>query len=225
MSDRTYKADLHIHSHFSKDSIMSPKTILKTAHKKKLDIIAITDHDTIKGGIEAKKYESMYGVKVIIGSEIKTDKGDIIGLKLTKDIKSRQYESVISEIKEQKGVVVFPHPFRGHKDIDRIAFLSDYIEVFNSRCTAAQNTKADELATSLGKTKLNNSDAHTIFEIGNAYNLVDADLRIVSINNSNRYTSTICIYSCQIIGYLRKRQFLKLAKLLCYAIVKKLRHR
>ena len=50
--------DLHIHSKYSFDSIMSPKRIVKVAQDNGLDCIAITDHDSIKGGLEAKKYEN-----------------------------------------------------------------------------------------------------------------------------------------------------------------------
>ena len=52
------KFDLHIHSKYSHDGVMEPKKIVDIAIKKKLDGIAITDHDTIRGGLESKKYET-----------------------------------------------------------------------------------------------------------------------------------------------------------------------
>ena len=61
------KYDLHIHSKYSSDGILEVKEIVKAAIKRGLDGIAITDHNTIKGGIEAKKYETD-GLKVIVGS-------------------------------------------------------------------------------------------------------------------------------------------------------------
>ena len=51
------ETDLHIHSKYSYDGILEPKDIVKIAIKKGLDGIAITDHNTVKGALEAKKYE------------------------------------------------------------------------------------------------------------------------------------------------------------------------
>ena len=79
-------ADFHIHSKCSYDSLMSPEGIVKRAKKVGLTCVAITDHNTIRGGIEGEKYELTYGVEVIVGAEIKTDCGDIIGLNLNDEI-------------------------------------------------------------------------------------------------------------------------------------------
>jgi len=51
------KYDLHIHSKYSYDGILEPRDIVKIAIKRGLDGIAITDHNTVKGALEAKKYE------------------------------------------------------------------------------------------------------------------------------------------------------------------------
>lgn len=64
------KYNLHIHSKYSSDGILNPEKIVR---------IAITDHNTIKGGLEAKKYENE-DFKVIVGSEISTDRGEMIGM-------------------------------------------------------------------------------------------------------------------------------------------------
>ncbi|PKP56990.1 MAG: hypothetical protein CVT88_09505, partial [Candidatus Altiarchaeales archaeon HGW-Altiarchaeales-1] len=106
--------DFHIHSMYSYDSISKIPDIIKRARMKGLSGIAITDHETIKGAKIAEKYSNDDFI-VIVGCEINTEMGDIIGLFLNEEIKSRKSLSVIDEIKGQEGTVVLPHPFRGHK--------------------------------------------------------------------------------------------------------------
>lgn len=160
------KADLHIHSKYSYDSLLHPKKILKTAKKRGLDIIAITDHETIRGGVETFNLNSDADFLVIIGCEVNTEVGDIIGLHLNEEIKSRNSIEVIEEIKSQGGYVILPHPFRGHK-LQEVPFQKiDAIEVFNSRSTLEQNANALKLARELQKPFVAGSDAHFAAEIG-----------------------------------------------------------
>lgn len=173
--------DLHIHSKYSFDSLLSPKTILKVAKKKGLTGIAVTDHNTIKGGLEVQKINRDGDFTVIVGSEIQTEVGDLIGLCINEDIKSRIAVEVIEEIKEQGGFVVLPHPFRGHKLNRDVIELSDAIEVFNGRSTSEENTKALELARRYKKPFTAGSDAHFAAEIGNG----SLDLQIVSPKRIN----------------------------------------
>lgn len=159
--------DLHIHSKYSFDSLLSPKTILKVAKKKGLTGIAVTDHNTIKGGLEVRRINKDKDFIAIVGSEIQTEIGDIIGLCLNEEIKSRISIEVLEEIKDQGGFVVLPHPFRGHKLNRYIVEHSDAIEVFNGRSTVEENSKALELARSYNKPFTAGSDAHFAAEIGN----------------------------------------------------------
>lgn len=163
------KGDLHIHSKYSFDSIMDPRKILKYCKKLDFDIVSITDHNSIKGSLDAKKYEKEFGIRVIIGEEVKTDSGDIIGLNLNDELKSRNWIEVIEEIKEQDGISIFPHPFRGHKNIEGIASKVDIIEVFNSRSTPNENQMSMELADKNNKPIFVGSDAHIYSEIGNTF--------------------------------------------------------
>jgi predicted metal-dependent phosphoesterase TrpH len=167
------KYDLHIHSKYSSDGIMDVKEIIKIATKKGLNGIAITDHNTIKGGVEAKKYETDR-LKIIIGSEIMTEKGEIIGLFLSEEIKSIHVQDVIDDIRDQNGIVIIPHPFDemrnssfqpGEEDMKFI----DCIEGFNSRCLFQKyNKKAKEYAGKYDLVITAGSDAHFSNEIGNA---------------------------------------------------------
>jgi predicted metal-dependent phosphoesterase TrpH len=147
---------------------MDPLKILRICKKLGFDVVSITDHDSLKGSLQAKKYEKDIGINVIVGEEIKTDLGDIIGLNLNDEIKARQFIDVIDEIKEQDGISVFPHPFRGHKNIEYIASKTDIIEVFNARSNFVENRKSFELACKLKKPYLSGSDAHLYAEIGNS---------------------------------------------------------
>ena len=167
------KYDLHIHSKYSSDGVLDPEKIVKIAIKRGLNGIAITDHNTIKGGIEAKKYENEE-FKVIVGSEISTDRGEIIGLFLSEEVKSKNVPDVISEIKDQNGIIIIPHPFDElrhsafHPTEEDVKFI-DVIEGFNSRCVFQKyNENAIEFAKKHNLLITAGSDAHFLNEVGNA---------------------------------------------------------
>ena len=161
------KFDLHIHSKYSYDSFLSPETIIRIAKKKRLDGVAVTDHGTIKGGIEALKINKDKNFQVIVGAEIKTECGDVIGMFLNEEIKSQIFMQVVEEIKEQDGLVVLAHPFRKSIvfPIDLLKYV-DLIEGFNARSPKDLNKRAGELARSYRMSMTAGSDAHLGFEIG-----------------------------------------------------------
>lgn len=173
------KYDLHIHSKYSSDGTLSPEEIVKIAIKKGLDGVAITDHNTIQGGLKAKEYETK-NFKVIVGSEIMTDRGEIIGLFLEEEIgKSRNFRDAIIDIKDQNGIVIVPHPFDKlrHGSLlptDDDAKPIDCIEGFNSRCVFKRyNDNASEFAKRHNLVIAAGSDAHFANEIGNAGIIAD----------------------------------------------------
>ena len=166
------KAIIHVHSKYSFDCLTSPEKLVDLAIKKGIDVLCITDHDTIKGSLHAQSYaQKRYGnaIKIIIGAEYKTDCGDIIGLNLTEEITLTKAEEVIQAIKQQNGLVLLPHPFVSHKNIDFLAEQSDAIEVMNARSSESSNEAALDLAIKLSKPQYVASDAHF---------LADADLCI-----------------------------------------------
>jgi predicted metal-dependent phosphoesterase TrpH len=164
---------MHVHSKYSRDGVLEPETIIKTAMMRGLGGVAITDHDTIMGALSAKKHEPR-DFEVITGSEIKTDRGEIIGLFLEKDIVSRKAYEVIKEIKEQEGIVVVPHPFDRLRKTrftpkDEDVRLIDCIEVFNSRCLFQKyNEEAMRFAAKHALKTIAGSDAHFEYEVGKA---------------------------------------------------------
>jgi predicted metal-dependent phosphoesterase TrpH len=167
------KYDIHTHSKYSSDGVLDPEKIVRIAIKRGLNGIAITDHNTIKGGIEAKKYENE-DFKVIVGSEISTENGEIIGLFLSEEIRSNDVQGVISKIKDQNGIILIPHPFDElrhsafHPTEEDTKFI-DVIEGFNSRCVFQKyNENAIKFAKKHNLPITAGSDAHFSNEIGNA---------------------------------------------------------
>lgn len=167
--------DLHIHSKYSYDSFISPERIIKVAKRKGLDGVAITDHNTIKGGIEAYQINEDKNFSVIIGVEIKTEYGDIIGLFLKDEIRSKKFEEVVEEIKLQGGIVVLAHPYRQYKFPERLIDKIDFIEGFNARSRMEDNKKAYELSIKFNKPMIAGSDAHFLFEIGKGITVTNGE--------------------------------------------------
>lgn len=166
--------DFHIHSKYSYDSLLQPRKIIRIAIKRGLSGVAITDHNTIKGGLETLKAakELKSDLQVIVGNEVRTEFGDLIGLFLAEEIKSRQFDEVLDEIKMQNGFVVLPHPYkkRGDKSIISTNILRkvDAIEGLNARIHPSLNKLAQETAHKYDIPMVGGSDAHLSLEVGRA---------------------------------------------------------
>ena len=157
------KVIIHVHSKYSFDCLTTPEKLVDLAVKNNINVLCITDHDTIRGSQHAQKYaQKRYGdaLKIVIGAEYKTDCGDIIGLNLTEEICLTNALEVIEAIKQQNGLVLLPHPYVSHKEIEALAQQSDMIEIFNARSSLAANQAAFDLAKRLGKPTYVASDAH-----------------------------------------------------------------
>jgi predicted metal-dependent phosphoesterase TrpH len=171
-------AELHVHSCHSFDSFLRPIEIIRIAHRLGLDAIAITDHDTCAGSLEAQRVNPYQDLTVIAATEINTSAGDIVGLFISGEIRSREVMEVIDEIHSQGGIAVLPHPFKSPKLTDPIAQAVDVIEAFNGRASPEQNRQAADLAKKFGKPAVCGSDAHLGFEIGRCRNvLAGPDIR------------------------------------------------
>lgn len=159
------KLDLHVHSHYSKCSILSLDQIRKLFSKKEI-IPIITDHNTIRGALRFKSK--------IIGEEIRAKEGEITGLFLNEEIEPfLSIEETIDKIREQDGLVYLPHPFDPFRE--GVAYKkADIVEVFNSRCiNNGSNKKALDFANKHNLIKAVGSDAHTPLEVGNAYVIME----------------------------------------------------
>ena len=171
-----FKADLHVHTCYSKDSVSSPEKIVQHCLDIGINCLAVTDHDTISGALELKRIAPF---TIIIGEEVLTSCGEIIGLFLTEEIPPHlSPEETVARIKAQGGLVCIPHPFdrfRPHSrlrrdSLEKIIADVDLIEVFNSRTLLRQDaTRALQFAQSRGLPGTVGSDAHVVREIGRSF--------------------------------------------------------
>lgn len=174
------KCDLHIHSYVSYDSISSPKNIIKEALKKGLDCIAITDHGEVKAFDEIKKYASSKGILVIRGIELKSDKGDIIGLNIKDKIpEGLSAQETIERIKYQGGFVVIPHPFFKYyqfkEDLHHFLGKIDAVEILNASISKEANQKAFRFVVRNNIPFTAGSDAHSPSFVGGSYLEIPGD--------------------------------------------------
>lgn len=168
--------DLHIHSKYSPDSFLQPEKIIKVAKKSGLDGIALTDHNTLKGGQEALKINKDSDFEIIVGSEIRTEYGDILGLFLNEEIEDHSFDNVIDEIRSQGGTSILAHPYRQYIDPEEIADKVDLVEGFNARSKSFHNSKSLKLADTFNKFMTAGSDAHLYFEVGNGTVYVEENI-------------------------------------------------
>jgi len=170
--------DFHVHTYHSYDSLMQPEKIIRVARQKGLNGCVICDHNTIKGGIETQKVNPYKDFLVIVGAEIATNAGDITGIFLTEEIRSRDFDEVISEIRSQGGKVILNHPYKAH-DLSRIDVSKvDFVEGYNARCSNEENEKAVQLAKKYDKPVVAGSDAHLYAEIANCRTFIDVQLHL-----------------------------------------------
>lgn len=105
-------ADVHIHSNFS-DGISTIKEILDFIEEQgTLSVVAISDHNTIKGSMLAASLSDRYSFDVIVGEEIMSTEGEVIGLFINKEVpRGLSAAETIDRVHEQGGLAVAPHPF------------------------------------------------------------------------------------------------------------------
>lgn len=196
MGDGVQKFDLHIHTFFSKDSLIDPRLLPRKAALRGLAGFAVTDHDFF-GAHEKLEPE---GMMVVPGMEVRTTAGDLIVLFIQEPVHSKDPFEVYDKVRSQDGVLIAAHPFgfprlQGGMS-ERFYELLDGIEVVNARnLLQRQNNRALELARRLGKAEVGGSDAHTTWEVGRAYTLADAssleELRLAIKRKMTRGAGTV----------------------------------
>lgn len=175
------RLELHCHSHYSKgvklptEGIPRPRDIIRTAKKRGLDGIAITDHHVFRATQEAKKEAKRLGVLFIPGEEVSSQEGHVIGLGLSEQITSGQsLAETIDRIHQQGAIAVTPHPFDIKGDGVREGFRkADAAEVFNSLNMDRFSNRVARKRLK-GFPKVVGSDAHSLEMIGMSTTLVEA---------------------------------------------------
>lgn len=168
------RIELHCHTLVSRDSLMQYDDIIRRVEELRLDAIAITDHNKIDG---AFALAARAPFPVIVGEEVRSSEGEIIGYFLKEWIPpDLTPEETIRRIRAQGGLVNIPHPFDSmrrsvitRKALYRVADQADMIEGLNARVLrSAENEYAEKFARHLGKPSVAGSDAHAPSEIGRA---------------------------------------------------------
>jgi predicted metal-dependent phosphoesterase TrpH len=178
-------ADFHIHTRFSRDSILSEDKFIRVAMERGLTHVTITNHNNVEGAIAVRDRVAELGLddrlKVILGEEISTCEGEVVGIFLTRTIpRGLTAEETADEIHAQGGLVSIPHPFDPFRQSriqrDPLVALAeagkiDAVEIFNSRVTLQRhNQEAAEFAARYQIPGIAASDSHSSFEIGMSFN-------------------------------------------------------
>lgn len=173
------KADFHTHSTVSPDGALAPKHYQRMLQRRSLDCIAVTDHNTIAA---AQQLHAELGDAIIVGEEITTAEGEIIGLYLTETIPPNlSAAETVQRIHAQGALVYVPHPFEtvrkglNESVLKQIADGVDIMEVHNGRAVF-QNRTSQALAwiAAHGVPGAASSDAHGVAGWGRTYSMLEA---------------------------------------------------
>ncbi len=173
-------ADLHIHTWHSWDASMTPAAVLKASALAGLDVIAVTDHDSICGSLETRDMADKYGVEVITGAEITTAEGHLLALYIDTLVPSNlSLIDTLHRIGELGGIAIAAHPGAfGAPSLNResiraalnhpdAAKVLQGIEVYNAGLPYRHsNVKAKSFADTLDVAQVGSSDAHFFWGIG-----------------------------------------------------------
>ncbi|MFC1998485.1 PHP-associated domain-containing protein [Chloroflexota bacterium] len=180
-------ADLHIHSSLV-DGMASVYQILEYVERKTdLDVIAITDHDDIRGSYQARELAARknYRFEVVMGMEVTTLHGHLVAVFIEKPVPTlMSLDKTVEAVHEQGGLCIVPHPMSwmarsiGQTTLDKYSYRTDGvyldgIEVVNSNIVARisyeKSSRLNHKRYHLSETGA--SDAHFLVMIGSGYTL------------------------------------------------------
>jgi predicted metal-dependent phosphoesterase TrpH len=173
-------ADIHLHTIHSHDATATVRAVLKQAADLKLNVIAITDHNEIRGSLEARDLAPKYGLESITGVEVSTKDGHLLALFVEKKPPSGlSLVDTLLIIGEMGGIAIAPHPFNhlpqslsietvinamAHPHANNVL---QGIETHNMS-TQPFNKLAQKLSIYLPLAKIGSSDSHVLQTIGTA---------------------------------------------------------
>jgi predicted metal-dependent phosphoesterase TrpH len=169
--------DCHLHTVASGDAVTTLEQLAERAAQEQIDVVCITDHNETSAAMSAAA-GALSGLRVVVGEEIRTQEGEVIGLFLTERIPYVLSASAVAGlIRDQGGLVYLPHPFDPARSslgaaAERLCTdgVVDIVEVFNAKIAdPSLNDEAADLATRWGLPGGVGSDAHDPAGIGAAY--------------------------------------------------------
>ncbi len=210
--------DLHMHSRYSFDGVMSPAHIVRLARRRGLAGIAVSDHNSLAGGLRARDANRDPDFLVVVGMEVATEVGDILGLFLSKEIISRQSLDVVAEIHAQGGLAILPHPYAHHQNLTPTLLSQlDGVEIYNGRDKRDYSAQTQaEFVQPYGLATVANSDAHLYWEIGRACTEVALDrldanalreaivARRCSPVRRAEHRSTVAVYTSKVVKRVKR---------------------
>ena len=185
------KMDSHIHSEYSPDSSSRIDDILEVANKRNIDIIAISDHNTVDGTSEVMAKTRNTDILAIPSIEVSSTLGHILGFGCEENIpRDLSPQETIDRIHDLGGLAIIPHPYCFYRHgllckIDYKELKIDAIETKNARFIVGYcNGKAKNLSKKENIPELGASDAHYWKFVGDCYSLIDAEKDIDSVLKS-----------------------------------------
>lgn len=177
------KADLHVHTVYSQDSIITAEDLVFYAKKRGLTAVAITDHNTVEGALKLAKETDLL---IIPGVEVSSRNGHIVALNVQEPIqKGLSAEETVDRIHKAGGLAIACHPFALFKGSlgKHVSATFDAVETINASAAPFKRSvrKAEEIAVKLELPRVAGTDAHYAPAIGYAYTLVDAQLDVDSV--------------------------------------------
>lgn len=169
--------DLHVHTTYSKDSVITPKDLVKYAKKHGLNAVAVTDHNTLDGAYKIAKETDFL---VIPGMEVSSSDGHIVALNV-KELIPRGLSAVetVNRIHKAGGIAIACHPYASFKGClrDNVSSAFDAIETVNARAFPFKRSvkQAEEKARSLSLPRVGGTDAHYGPQIGCGYTVIEAE--------------------------------------------------
>jgi predicted metal-dependent phosphoesterase TrpH len=168
-------ADLHVHTTYSSDSLITSKDLVYFAKKRGLDAVAVTDHNQLEGAYRIAKETDFL---IIPGMEVSSVDGHIVALNVKELIaKGLSAPETVERIHKAGGVAVACHPYVYFKGClkENVCGTFDAIEVINARAFPFKRSvkKAEETAKNLGLSRVAGTDAHYGPQIGYAYTSIE----------------------------------------------------
>ena len=169
-------ADLHVHTTYSKDSLITPKDLVYYAKKRGLNAVAVTDHNYLEGSYKIAKETDFL---IIPGMEVSSADGHIVALNVHELIpRGLSAPETVERIHKAGGVAIACHPYVYFKGClkEHVCSTFDAIEVINARAFPFGRSvrKAEETAKKLGLTRVAGTDAHYGKQIGYGYTVIEA---------------------------------------------------